>query len=134
MRTYRVLGTVICILSLSVPGVGVGQEIVPSISPEVLYEQRKSGPAPLVVDVRTPEEFRLGHIPGAVNIPHTELGSRIGEVQKSQAVVLYCMLGPRARLGEKTLLDAGLEDVLHLDGGLHAWQQAGYRVEKAGAE
>ncbi len=134
MRTYRVLGTAIYILSLSVPGAGVGQEIVPSISPEVLYEQRKSGPAPLVVDVRTPEEFRLGHIPGAVNIPHTELGSRIGEVQKSQAVVLYCMLGPRARLGEKTLLDAGLEDVLHLDGGLHAWQQAGYRVEKAGAE
>ena len=134
MRTSRVLGTAISILSLLVPSVGVGQEIVPSISPEDLYEQRQSGPEPLVLDVRTPEEFRLGHIPGAVNIPHTELGSRIGEVQKSQAVVLYCMLGPRARLGEKTLLDAGVGNVLHLDGGLHAWQQAGFPVEKAGAE
>jgi rhodanese-related sulfurtransferase len=134
MRTSRVLGTVILILSLIVPSVGVGQEIVPTISPEELYEQRQSGSVPQVLDVRTPEEFRLGHIPGAVNIPHTELGSRIGELQNSQAVVLYCMLGPRARLGEKTLLDAGVENVLHLDGGLHAWQQAGFPVEKAGAE
>ena len=134
MRISQVLGTVICVLSLLVPSVGVGQEIVPTISPDDLYEQRQSGPAPLVLDVRTPEEFRLGHIPGAVNIPHTELASRIGEVQQSHAVVLYCMLGPRARLGEKTLLDAGVEDVLHLDGGLHAWQQAGYPVVKAGSE
>ncbi len=134
MRTDRVLGTVILILSLTVPSVGVGQEIVPTISPEDLHEQRQSGPVPQVLDVRTPEEFRLGHIPGAVNIPHTELGSRIGELQKSQAVVLYCMLGPRARLGEKTLLDAGVENVLHLDGGLHGWQQAGFPVEKAEAE
>ena len=134
MRTDRVLGTVILLLSLIVPSVGVGQEIVPTISPEDLYEQRQSGRVPQVLDVRTPEEFRLGHIPGAVNIPHTELGSRIGELQKSRSVVLYCMLGPRARLGEKTLLDAGVENVLHLDGGLHAWQQAGFPVEKAGAE
>ncbi len=134
MRTSRVLSSVICVLSLLVSRVGVGQEIVPTISPDDLYEQRQRGPAPLVLDVRTPEEFRLRHIPGAVNIPHTELASRIGEVQQSHAVVLYCMLGPRARLAEKTLLDAGVENVIHLDGGLHAWQQAGFPIEKAGAE
>ena len=81
-----------------------------------------------------PEEFRLGHIPGAVNIPHTALASRIGEVRQANAVVLYCMLGPRARLGEKTLLSAGVENLLHLEGGLHAWRQAGFPVEKATAE
>ena len=134
MRSSRVLGTVICVLSLLVPSVGVGQEIVPTISPDDLYEQRRSGPTPLILDVRTPEEFRLGHIPGAVNIPHTELASRIGEVQQSHAVVLYCMQGPRARLGERTLLDAGVHNVFHLDGGLYAWKQAGFAVEKAGAE
>ncbi len=134
MRASRVFGTVICVLSLLVPGVGVGQEIVPTISPHDLYEQRQSEPAPLVLDVRTLEEFRLGHIPGAVNIPHTELASRIGEVQQSHAVVLYCMQGPWARLGERTLLDAGVDNVLHLDGGLYAWQQAGFPVEKGGAE
>jgi rhodanese-related sulfurtransferase len=100
MRTSRVFGTVICVLGLLAPSVGVGQEIVPTISSHDLYEQRQSGPAPLALDVRTPGEFRLGHIPGAVNIPHTELASRIGEVQQSHAVVLYCMLGPRARLAQ----------------------------------
>jgi rhodanese-related sulfurtransferase len=134
MRTSRVLGSVICVLSLLVPSVGVGQEIVPTISPNDLYEQRQSGPAPLVLDVRTPEEFRLGHIPGALNIPHTELASRIDEVKAEHGVVLYCMVGPRARLGEKTLLDAAVPNVLHLEGGLAAWKAAGYPVDGPDSE
>ena len=134
MRSSRVLGTVLCVLSLLVPGVGVGHEIAPTISPDDLHEQRQSGPAPLILDVRTPEEFRLGHIPGAVNIPHTDLASRIDEVETEHGVVLYCMVGPRARLGEKTLLDAGLPKVLHLDGGLAAWKAAGYPVDRADSE
>ncbi len=134
IRTSRVFGTVICVLGLFAPSVGVGQEIVPTISPDDLYEQRQSGPAPLVLDVRTPEEFRLGHIPGAVNIPHTELASRIDRVEAEHGVVLYCMVGPRARLGEKTLLDAGVPNVLHLEGGLAAWQASGYPVEGADSD
>ncbi len=134
MKSSRVVGTVLCVFSLLVPGVGVGQEIVPTLSPDDLYEQRQSGLAPLILDVRTPEEFRLGHIPGAVNIPHTDLASRIEEVEPKGGVVLYCMVGPRARLGEKTLLDAGLPKVLHLDGGLAAWKAAGYPVDRADSE
>ncbi len=134
MKSSRVVGTVLCVFSLLVPGVGVGQEIVPTLSPDDLYEQRQSGLAPLILDVRTPEEFRLGHIPGAVNIPHTDLASRIDEVETEDGVVLYCMVGPRARLGEKTLLDAGLPKVLHLDGGLAAWKAAGYSVDRADSE
>ena len=130
MRSSRALGTMICVLSLLGPGIGIGQEIVPTLSPENLHKQRESGSTPLVIDVRTPEEFRLGHIPGAVNIPHTALTSRIAEVRQPHAVVLYCMMGPRARLGEKTLLDAGVENVAHLEGGLHAWKQAGFPVEE----
>ncbi len=130
MRTSRVLWTLTCVLSLLLPGVGLGQEIVPTISPDDLYEQRQSAPAPLVLDVRTPEEFRLGHIPGALNIPHTELVARVNEVQAEHGVVLYCMVGPRARLGEKTLLAAGVPNVLHLEGGLAAWQAGGYPVER----
>ena len=134
MRSSRLVGTVLCVFSMLVPSVGVGQEIVPTLSPDDLYEQRQSGLAPLILDVRTPEEFRLGHIPGAVNIPHTDLASRIEEVEPKDGVVLYCMVGPRARLGEKTLLDAGLKEVLHLDGGLAAWKAAGYPVDRADSE
>ena len=134
MNSSRVLGTLLCVLSLLVPGVGAGQEIAPTLSPDDLYAQRRSGSAPQVLDVRTPEEFRLGHIPGAVNIPHTDLASRIDEVETEHGVVLYCMVGPRARLGEKTLLDAGLPKVHHLDGGLAGWKAAGYPVDRADSE
>jgi len=134
MNSSRVLGTVLCVLSLLIPSVGVGQQFAPILSPDDLYAQRQSGPAPQILDVRTPEEFRLGHIPGAVNIPHTDLASRIDEVETEHGVVLYCMVGPRARLGEKTLLDAGLPKVHHLDGGLAGWKAAGYPVDRADSE
>jgi rhodanese-related sulfurtransferase len=65
-----------------------------------------------------------------VNIPHTELGARLSEVQSENGVALYCMVGPRARLGEKTLQEAGVVKVFHLEGGLAAWQEAGLPVEQ----
>ena len=133
MRTSRILGILTCVLSLLLPSVGAGQEIVPTISPDDLHQQLKDG-RPVVLDVRTPEEFRLGHIPGALNIPHTELASRLNEVQGDHGLVLYCMVGPRARLGEKTLLDAGVANVLHLEGGLAGWQASGYPVQRTDSD
>jgi len=116
------------------PKSGVAEEPVPTISPTDLYEQTKTGAGPLILDVRTPVEFRSGHIPGARNIPHTELASRLEDVRSDQGVVLYCMMGPRARLGEKTLIEAGIPRVLHLDGGLAAWRQSGLPIERSTAE
>ena len=105
------------------------QDLVPGISPAKLHAEQLKGTAPLVLDVRTPEEFGTGHVAGAVNIPHTELGQRLSEVQSEHGVALYCMVGPRARKGEAALLAAGYKPVFHLEGGLAAWQQAGYAVE-----
>jgi rhodanese-related sulfurtransferase len=109
--------------------VGCGERTAPTISPADLYERTTSAAAPVVLDVRTPEEYRTGHIPGAVNIPHTELASRLGELGTENGVVLYCMIGPRARLGEKTLMDAGVQNVLHLEGGMAAWREGGLSLE-----
>ena len=104
---------------------------VPSISADELHAQRESGNAPSVIDVRTPDEYASGHIPGAVNIPFDQVAQRIGELETPQGVVLYCMIGPRARKGESALLAAGYEKVFHLEGGLAAWQAAGLPVEGA---
>ena len=100
----------------------------PSISPAELHAQRESGAAPVVIDVRTPEEYASVHIPGAVNIPFDQVADRIGEIESSQGVALYCMVGPRARKGESALLAAGYEEIFHLEGGLAAWQAAGLPV------
>ena len=79
----------------------------PSITPAELHARQKSETAPVVIDVRTPAEYSSGHIPGAVNIPFDQVAQRIAEVDASNGVALYCMMGPRARKGESALLAAG---------------------------
>jgi phage shock protein E len=101
----------------------------PSIAASELSARRASGVAPVVIDVRTPEEYASGHIPGALNIPFDQVARRISEVDAPHGVALYCMVGPRARKGESALLSAGYTSVLHLEGGLAAWQAAGLPVE-----
>jgi rhodanese-related sulfurtransferase len=101
----------------------------PSISAAELHAQREAGLAPIVIDVRTSEEYASGHVPGAVNIPFDQVAERIDEIDAPHGVALYCMVGPRARKGETALLASGYESVLHLEGGLAAWQAAGFPVE-----
>ena len=103
----------------------------PIITPAALHAQQEAETAPVVIDVRTAAEYASGHIPGAVNIPFDAVAQRIAEVDAPNGVTLYCMKGPRARKGESALLAAGHTAVLHLDGGLAAWQQAGFPVEGA---
>jgi rhodanese-related sulfurtransferase len=83
----------------------------------------------VIIDVRTAQEYAGGHIPGALNIPYDEVADRISEVEAPHGVALYCLVGPRARRGEAALLGAGYGDVLHLEGGLSAWEAAGLPVE-----
>jgi rhodanese-related sulfurtransferase len=100
----------------------------PSISPAELHAQRESGVAPVVIDVRTPEEYASGHIPDAVNIPFDQVAKRIDELDTPHGVALYCMVGPRARKGEAALLAVGYEKTFHIEGGLAAWKKAGLPV------
>jgi rhodanese-related sulfurtransferase len=108
-----------------------GPAQAPSISASELHERRESGRAPIVIDVRTADEYATGHIPGALNIPFDEVARRIIEIDAPEGVALYCMVGPRARKGETALLAVGYDDVFHLEGGLAAWQKAGFPVEDA---
>ena len=102
---------------------------VASIAATELSARRAAGNAPVVIDVRTAEEFAAGHIPDALNIPFDQVAKRISEVDAPHGVALYCMVGPRARKGESALLDAGYTSVLHLEGGMAAWQAAGLPVD-----
>lgn len=85
-----------------------------------------------VVDVRTAEEFAAGHLRDAKNIPLADLGTRIGELEKSKgrAVVVVCQTGARSDKAVRQLAAAGFDDVVSLDGGLTAWQAAGLPVAK----
>ena len=103
----------------------------PTISNAELAAQIKDGHAPLVLDVRSPEEFKGGHIPGAVNIPIDQLPSRLGElgIAKSDEVVVHCERGPRAAKAEALLRESGYTDVADLAGHMKGWRDAGLPVE-----
>ena len=93
-----------------------------------LVERLASGDVPIVLDVRTPEEFAKGHIPGAINIPHDQLEERLAEVEdyREGELVVHCQSGRRAAFAEEVLRDAGFENVLDLEGHWQAWQAAGH--------
>ncbi len=123
------------ILGALVATATLGQDLdstkVTSISAVELHKRRESGAAPMVIDVRTPDEYASGHIPGAVNVPFDQVAQRIAEIDAPHGVALYCMVGPRARKGESALLAMGYEKIFHLEGGLAAWQAADLPVESA---
>jgi rhodanese-related sulfurtransferase len=77
-----------------------------------------------VVDVRTPEEFASGHVPGAVNIPYEEIAKRLAEVgPKDAPVVLYCRSGRRSGIAAEELTKAGYTKVFDLQAAT-AWPGA----------
>lgn len=80
----------------------------------------------LVLDVRTPEEFAAGHVDGAVNISHTDIGAQLEQIKQLQGgdthkpIVLYCRSGHRAGIAKKELAAAGFDRVTNL-GGMKDW-------------
>jgi phage shock protein E len=112
---------------------GVAQAGAPEVRPvtqdELLDRQQSATAAPYVLDVRTPEEYVAGHVPGAVNIPHDKLASRLAEVPKDRDVVLYCRSGRRAGLAAEVLAASGYSRLEHLTGDMLAWTGQGRPVE-----
>ena len=112
--------------------VSVGGALRQSISPVELLTRISSQNLSLILDVRTPGEFALGHVPTAINIPYTELAKRLGEIEysKDQEVVVYCERGGRASIAEDTLHKAGFVRVRHLIGDMSSWRKAGNPIER----
>jgi rhodanese-related sulfurtransferase len=97
-----------------------------AIAPDQLVQQMEKKDANLLLlDVRTPEEFAAGHIPGAVNIPHDQLPNRLAELAgaKNKEVVVYCRSGRRSAIAQETLSKQGFTSVKHLEGDMLKWQE-----------
>src|SRR6056297_219332 len=76
----------------------------------------------VIVDVRTPAEYRAGHIPGAVNIDYREIGERPPQVDRDALVVTYCRSGARASRAQATLERMGFDNVVNF-GGVTSWPE-----------
>lgn len=73
--------------------------------------RRRVAEGALLLDVRTPQEFAVGHVPGAKNIPVQELAQRLAELGAPRRVVVYCRSGGRSASATEILRQAG-HDVL----------------------
>jgi len=99
---------------------GMGPQ-VPQISSQELAEQLSKDPSTVIVDVREPEEFAEGHIPGARLIPLGTVPERMGEIPSDREVMVVCRSGGRSTAACQHLQAAGYR-VKNLTGGMLGWQ------------
>jgi molybdopterin/thiamine biosynthesis adenylyltransferase/rhodanese-related sulfurtransferase len=101
---------------------------IDEISTPQAHERIEAPDAPLFVDVRPPDEWEEGHIPGAVHAPRNNLESRIEGLvpDKSREIVVYCGSGARSAFAARALHELGYESVTNLAGGFADWKRNGY--------
>ncbi|HRW50677.1 MAG TPA: rhodanese-like domain-containing protein [Caldilinea sp.] len=104
------------------------EKVNTKIAPADYQSKFGSGSEHILIDVRTPEEFASGHIPGSVNIPVDSLGQRLSEVPQDKPVVVYCRSGNRSNQAAQILDQAGYSQIYDL-GGIVTWQQQGFPVQ-----
>lgn len=83
-----------------------------------------------LLDVRQPDEWHRGHVPGARWITGAELPDRTDEVPDDRPVAVTCGSGYRSSVAAGLLAHRGLTDVVNVTGGMSAWNNAGYPTEQ----
>lgn len=121
------------LLCAAMPAFAEDSSATPITQAELLERLEQKDPALVVLDVRTADEFAAGHVPGARNVSHDLLASRIGELAgaRDKQIVLYCRSGRRTLLAEDVLRKAGFKNIAHLEGDYLAWEAEKRPVERA---
>lgn len=119
------------------------QQLVSSAKNEIVeieilrVEKSAQNNAQVIVDVREPEEFSLGHINGAINVPRGVLEFRTDPsypggipslYDKTAPIILYCRSGARSALAAQSLVQMGYKATTSMAGGFLAWQAAGLPI------
>jgi len=93
------------------------------ISVEKAHKLIEGNPEEIILlDVRTEGEYNAEYIPGAINIPLSDLENRIDELDSSKAIIVYCQSGSRSRTASETLAQRGFI-VYNMEGGINAWKE-----------
>ena len=103
------------------------QANIKSIEPQTVLKLIQKQQAPLILDVRSAEEFYQGHIPGAINISYELLPENQQlNTYKEQDIIIYCRSGRRAQIASKILQEKGFKKLIDLNGHMTAWQERHY--------
>ena len=97
-----------------------------TITSAYLVERLGAEDAPVILDVRSPEEYSEGHIPGAINIPYDQVAANLDSLEsfRTAEIVVYCRTGRRAGVAENVLREAGFTQVSDLEGHMTSWSEA----------
>ena len=103
-----------------------------SISPNDLLMRIDAGAPVHILDVRSEGEFAAGHVPGAINVPFTQVLGRARDLPgaPNDELIVYCGHGPRAYMAGTALRTVGRSRLVYLTGHWSAWQAAGLRTEQ----
>jgi len=110
--------------------IGEAKSQITEVTVEEIKNDINAGKNFVLLDVRTSEEFKAGHLPKGINIPRGTLEFLIGKFHpnKDTEMVLYCRTDARAALCTNTLKEMGYTNVKNLKGGFKAWGEAGYSI------
>jgi NADPH-dependent 2,4-dienoyl-CoA reductase/sulfur reductase-like enzyme/rhodanese-related sulfurtransferase len=97
--------------------------LMPTITPQQLFNELAGKNPPLVLDVRTQGEYNSGHLDGAMHIPVDELRGRIAEVPADRPVTVHCAAGYRSYVAQRMLMNHGRSNVRNILGGYGMIQQ-----------
>ena len=122
------------VLSLGVLAVQADDLMSPAMPAAEVNARLGTPQAPLMVDLRTPPEFAIAHLPGAVNIPVSELEKRLDEARPAEGreLLIYCLNGSRTRQAEPLLYTHDINNFYHLEDELEGWLLKKYPIEKGG--
>ncbi|MEZ4921018.1 MAG: rhodanese-like domain-containing protein [Saprospiraceae bacterium] len=83
-----------------------------------------------LIDVRTPEEYKAGHLKGATNIDFyaTDFAARMKKLDANKPVLVYCAVGGRSGSAASKLSGMGFKQIYDLQGGIRAWASQGKQV------
>jgi len=103
---------------------------IQTVTAPELYQRLLDKEPLLLIDVRSPEEYRdEGHIRGARLLPLAVLSQRSNELTKDHPIICICRSGRRSQVACEQLVSQGFGNVTHLVGGMIGWRQAGLPIE-----
>jgi rhodanese-related sulfurtransferase len=103
---------------------------IKEVTAREVQELRARGTDLVILDVREPNEWNLGHLPGATLLPRGVIEQNVeARVPRDKTVLTYCGGGGRSALAADTLQQMGYAKVLSLSGGFRAWAESGGEVE-----
>ena len=105
---------------------------VADVDPEAAAKLVAEKSGLVILDVRTPEEFAEGHLPGAINIDFkgTDFAEKVGALDPDAAYLMHCRSGSRSKASLPVFKDLNFSELYHLNTGYLGWTEAGHPVEK----